>query len=111
MYVAFQQAIGHLLTRILTIWFGRLKMQGFGEILVFFSISRPDWTLGGSLMFTNVGVFGVSRTLAIEIKKLQEEFSKKYFEKKYFGFSKKVDFFGEKFEILKFSTDRTKWSK
>ena len=75
--VAFQQAIGRLLTRILTIWFGRLKMQGFWENLVFFSISRPDWTLGRSLMFTNVGVFGVFGTLAIEIKKLQEEFSKK----------------------------------
>ena len=82
MNVAFQQAIGRLLTRILTIWFGRLKMQGFWEIVAFFSISRPDWTLGGSLMFTNVGVFGVSRTLAIEIKKLQEEFSKNIFEKK-----------------------------
>ena len=30
-YVAFQQAIGHLLTRILIIWFCRLKITGFFE--------------------------------------------------------------------------------
>ena len=94
MNVAFQQAIGHLLTRILTIWFGRPKMTKFLGKFEFFSILRSDWTLATQFRSPNVGVFGVFGTLAIEIKKLQEEFSKKNIsEKKYLDFSKKVGFF------------------